>query len=71
MKFISTKDWTTKDYGKNAVMALIAGGVAAQLNTGFFFVPIIADIIILTGFILGIFWFYRVTRVEPKEPINI
>ncbi|MCX6760444.1 MAG: hypothetical protein NTW46_03840 [Candidatus Nealsonbacteria bacterium] len=57
-KFLSFKDMTKKDYGRNAIIGLLAGYV---LNIDhFIIINVIGDMAALLGFICGIIWIYKV-----------
>ena len=64
MKFHSVKDWTRKDWGKNALTAILAGVAFSMFNVGIVF-RIILDFVMLFGVICFVVWIYLGIR-KPK-----
>lgn len=62
-RFLSFKEMTRKDYGRNAIIGLLAGYV---LNIdGYLVVGVIGDVVALLGLICGLVWLYRTITKKP------
>ena len=57
MKYKSTKEYTTSDWGKMALTGILAGGIS-QFTSGILWKTIL-DIAGLLGFICLFIWIYR------------
>lgn len=67
-KFLSMKDWSVKDYKKNALLGVLMGMVGNM--SGIIFVEIIGGVLFLAGIVLGIIGIYKATK-EKKLKNNI
>ena len=59
MKFHSIKNWSTKEYGKNALLAILGSIISSSLFNNSIFVRVIGDGLFLAAFILFFIWIYR------------
>jgi len=57
------KNWNRKDYGKNAVTAIL-GGVVCNFS-GIIIIGVIGDVLFVFGLILTIIWLYK--KISNKE----
>lgn len=62
MKFISFKDFNRRQWGKNAIIGLLGGGVLGM--SGILLVEIIGGIVSLMGVICGIIWIKKIVGKE-------
>jgi hypothetical protein len=65
MKFHSVKDWTRKDWGKNALTGILASAAFSMFNVGIVF-RVILDLVLLFGVVCFFVWVYLGIR-KPKN----
>ena len=57
-RFLSLKDMTRKDFGRNAVIGILGGGLS--YSSGYVIMQVLGSVISLAGFICAVIWLYRV-----------
>jgi len=68
-KFLSMKDWSVKDYKKNALLGILMGIVGNM--SGIIFVEIIGGVLFLVGIILGVIGIYKAIKEKNKVKNNM
>lgn len=63
MKYKSTKEFTTSDWGKMAVTGLLAGGISTFVHS--ILIQVLLDIASLLGFVSLVVWIYRKITKKP------
>jgi Na+(H+)/acetate symporter ActP len=63
-KFLSMKDWGTKDYKKNGILGILMGIIGNM--SGIIFVEIIGGVLLIVGIILLIIWVYKFNKDKKK-----
>ena len=61
-KFLSSKDWTRKDWGRNAITGLLGGFILA--SSGIIFIEVIGSVVSLLGLVCGLVWIYKKIKNE-------
>ena len=56
-KFLSVKDWSRNDYGRNAITGLLGGAIVGSSHIVIF--SVIGDLLVLLGLICGVVWIYK------------
>ncbi|OGI73009.1 hypothetical protein A3D42_03045 [Candidatus Nomurabacteria bacterium RIFCSPHIGHO2_02_FULL_41_18] len=62
-RFLSFKQMTRKDYGRNAITGLLGGYVLSIAGYPLF--EVIGSIVALLGLICGLVWLYRTITKKP------
>lgn len=59
------KEWTRKDYGKNALLGVLMGVIGNM--SGIIFVEIIGDVLLLAGIVFGIIWISKTIKEKQSK----
>lgn len=57
-KIFTWKNWNRKEYGRNAIIGMLGGGIAYQ--SGIVIIQSIGSVISVLGLICGLIWIYRI-----------
>lgn len=55
--FLSMKDWTKADYGRNAITGLLGGAIIGK--SSFIIFATVGDLLFLLGALCGVVWIYK------------
>ena len=59
----SEKDWTTKDWGRNAIIGILGGGILGR--SGIIVWEVVGDVVGTLGLICAIYWIVRKVQKKP------
>lgn len=62
-RFGSFKNMSRKDFGRNAIIGILGGGVVGM--NGIPIIEVIGSILSLLGFTYGVIWLYRLITHKP------
>lgn len=57
-KYTSDQKWATKEWGRNALIGLLVGGVLTQFNPSPLF-QVFIDMAVIAGMVCGVVWIYK------------
>ena len=56
-RYLSVRDWTQKDYGRNAITGILGGAIISSVNSAI--THVVGGFLVILGLVCGLVWIYK------------